>query len=230
MSTSPTSRPIEIAPSILTADYSRLGDVCVELERSGVDLIHWDVMDGNFVPNLSFGADVIASIRPLVSLPFEAHLMVTEPTWILDAMVEAGCSTVMVHSEACLHLHRTLGRIRELGATPAVVINPATPIEDVVEVLDLVGLVLVMSVNPGFGGQSYIASVEAKMQRLRNLIDERGLDIDIEIDGGIAPATIASAASAGANRFVVGSAMFRDTEGFAHATSELRALAVSAQR
>lgn len=230
MSSPAAPRPIEIAPSILTADYSRLGEVCVELERSGVDLIHWDVMDGNFVPNLSFGADIIASIRPLLSIPFEAHLMVTEPTWILDAMVNAGCSTVMVHAEACLHLHRTLGRIRELGATPAVVLNPATSIEAVTEVLDLVGLVLVMSVNPGFGGQSYISSVESKVRRLRDIVNERGLDIDIEIDGGIAPSTIASASSAGANRFVVGSAMFRDSEGFAHATTELRALARAAQR
>jgi ribulose-phosphate 3-epimerase len=131
----------------------------------------------------------------------------------------------MVHQEACLHLHRTLGRIRELGATPAVVINPATPLESIIEVLDLVGLVLVMSVNPGFGGQSYITSVESKMRRLREIITERGLDIDIEIDGGIAPSTITSAAAAGANRFVVGSAMFRDPQGFEHATAELRALA-----
>lgn len=223
-------RAIEIAPSVLTADFASLGDVCIELERAGADLIHWDVMDGNFVPNLSFGADVIASIRPHLSIPFEAHLMVTEPTWILDAMVDAGCSTVMVHAEACVHLHRTLGRIRELGATAAVVVNPATPLESILEVLDLVGLVLIMSVNPGFGGQSYIASVESKVRRLREVIAERDLDIDIEIDGGIAPSTIAAAAGAGANRFVVGSAMFRDPQGFAHATEELRALALGAQR
>lgn len=230
MSATPPLRPIEIAPSVLTADYSRLGEICIDLERSGVDLIHWDVMDGNFVPNLSFGADIIASIRPLVSLPFEAHLMVTEPTWILDAMVDAGCTTVMVHAEACTHLHRTLSRIHELGATPAVVINPATPLEAIIEVLDLVGLVLIMSVNPGFGGQSYIPSVEMKMLRLRQIVMDRGLDIDIEIDGGIAPSTIAAAAGAGANRFVVGSAMFRDPEGFAHATDQLRTTALRAQR
>jgi len=228
MSAAPPSRPIEIAPSVLTADYSRLGEVCVELESAGADLIHWDVMDGNFVPNLSFGAEVIASLRPLLSIPFEAHLMVTEPTWILDAMVGAGCSTVIVHEEACLHLHRTLGRIRELGATPGVVINPATPLDAIVEVLDMVEAVLIMSVNPGFGGQSYIASVESKVRRLRNIVDEQGLVIDIEIDGGIAPNTIGAAAAAGANRFVVGSAMFRDPEGFAHATDELRSLAAAA--
>lgn len=228
MTTPAVPRKIQISPSVLTADYARLGEICVELEQGGADLIHWDVMDGNFVPNLSFGADVIASIRPLLTIPFESHLMVNEPTWILDAMVEAGCSTVMVHAEACRHLHRTLGRIGELGATPAVVINPATPLEAIVEVLDLVGLVLIMSVNPGFGGQSYISTVENKTRRLRDIIIERGLDIDIEIDGGIAPSTIASAASAGANRFVVGSAMFRDPDGFAHATNELRTLGTAA--
>lgn len=227
MSASPR-RPASIAPSVLTADYSRLGDICIELERAGVDRIHWDVMDGNFVPNLSFGAEVIASIRPHLTIPFEAHLMVTEPTWILESMVKAGCETVMVHAEACLHLHRTLGRIAELGAAPAVVLNPATPVEAIENVLDLVSLVLVMSVNPGFGGQQYIASMEPKVRRLRHLIDERGLDIDLEIDGGIAPSTIAAASTAGADTFVVGSAMFRDAEGFAHATDELRTLADSA--
>lgn len=220
-----TPRPVEIAPSVLTADYSRLGEICVELQNAGVDRIHWDVMDGNFVPNLSFGADVIASIRPLLTIPFEAHLMVDEPTWILDAMVGAGCQRIQVHAEACTHLHRTLGAIRELGASASVVLNPATPIEAIANVLDLVDLVLVMSVNPGFGGQSYISSMEAKVTHLRTLLDDRGLDVDVEIDGGIAPATIASARAAGANVFVVGSAMFRDPEGFTHATAELRSLA-----
>ena len=214
---------------MLTADYSRLGEVCVELERAGVDRIHWDVMDGNFVPNLSFGAEVIASIRPLVSLPFEAHLMVTEPTWILESMVDAGCSRLIVHAESCTHLHRTLGRVRELGASPAVVVNPATPIEAIENVLDLVDLVLVMSVNPGFGGQRYLASMEPKVSRLRAILDDRGLDVDVEIDGGIAPETIAAAADAGANVFVVGSAMFRDTEGFAHANRQLLDLAAAAR-
>ena len=214
---------------MLTADYSRLGEVCVELERAGVDRIHWDVMDGNFVPNLSFGAEVIASIRPLVSLPFEAHLMVTEPTWILESMVDAGCSRLIVHAESCTHLHRTLGRVRDLGASPAVVVNPATPIEAIENVLDLVDLVLVMSVNPGFGGQRYLASMEPKVSRLRAILDDRGLDVDVEIDGGIAPETIAAAADAGANVFVVGSAMFRDTEGFAHANRQLLDLAAAAR-
>lgn len=225
-----THRPLAIAPSVLTADYSRLGEICIDLERAGVDRIHWDVMDGNFVPNLSFGADVIASIRPLVSLPFEAHLMVTEPTWILRSMVDAGCERLLVHAESCLHLHRTLGSITELGARPAVVIDPATPIEAITNVLDLVDMVLVMSVNPGFGGQRYLSTMEPKVAHLRRILDERGLDVDIEIDGGIAPSTIGAATRAGANVFVVGSAMFRDELGFAHANTELLELAAAARR
>ena len=200
------------------------------LAAGGVDRIHWDVMDGNFVPNLSFGAGVIASTRPLVTIPFEAHLMVEEPTWILDAMVEAGCSRITVHAEACRHLHRTLGRIRELGVAAAVALNPATPAEAVADVLDLVELVLVMTVNPGFGGQSYIATMEPKIEKIRRLIDEGGHQIDLEVDGGIGPSTIVDAARAGANTFVAGSSLFRDPEGFGHATLQLRSLADEAAR
>ncbi len=224
------SRPVEILPSVLTADYSKLGEACVGLEAGGVDRIHWDVMDGNFVPNLSFGADVIASTRPIVGLAFEAHLMVTEPTWILESMAKAGCTRITVHAEACTHLHRTLGRINELGVAAGVALNPGTPADAVADVLDLVDLVLVMTVNPGFGGQSYLASMEAKISRIRSMIDNANSAIDLEVDGGIAPSTIAAASAAGANAFVVGSAMFRDPEGFAHATTQLRALAEAAGR
>ena len=228
MPSSSSPRPIEILPSVLTADYSRLGEACTALEAGGVDRIHWDVMDGNFVPNLSFGADVIASTRPLVDLPFEAHLMVTEPTWILESMARAGCTRITVHAEACTHLHRTLGRLGELGVAAGVALNPGTPSEAVAEVLDLVDLVLVMTVNPGFGGQSYLGSMESKIARIRSMITESGRSIDLEVDGGIAPSTIGAAAAAGANAFVVGSAMFRDPQGFAHATEELRASAEAA--
>jgi ribulose-phosphate 3-epimerase len=185
-------------------------------------------MDGNFVPNLTFGADVIAATRPLVTVPFEAHLMVTEPTWILDTMVEAGCELLIVHAEACTHLHRTLGRINELGAKASVAINPATPVEAVANVLDLVSMVLVMTVNPGFGGQAYISTMEPKIAQLRKLIVDGGHDVDLEVDGGVGPATIAGAASAGANVFIAGSSLFRDPEGLAHATTQLRALATEA--
>ena len=223
------SRPIQIVPSVLPADFSRLGDEVVALERAGVDAVQWDVMDGNFVPNLTFGADVIAANRSLVEVPFEAHLMVHEPTWILDAMVEAGCRLLIVHAEACTHLHRTLGRIGDLGAAAAVALNPATPVQAVEHVLDLVEMVLVMTVNPGFGGQSYIATMEPKIAELRRLVVERGADVDIEVDGGIAPGTVGGAAGAGANVLVAGSSLFRDPEGLGHATSELRSLAVAAQ-
>jgi ribulose-phosphate 3-epimerase len=230
MSDAPSPRPIEIVPSVLPADFAHLGDACQALEKAGVDRIQWDVMDGNFVPNLTFGADVIAATRPLVSVPFEAHLMVHEPTWILDAMVEAGCRLLIVHAEACQHLHRTLGRVGELGAAAAVALNPATPISAVEHVLDLVEMVLVMTVNPGFGGQAYISTMEPKVAELRRLILDRGLEVDIEVDGGISPTTVAGAAGAGANVLVAGSSLFRDAEGLGHATEELRSLALAAQQ
>jgi len=222
-------RSVEIVPSVLPADFAHLGDAVIDLEKAGVDRIQWDVMDGNFVPNLTFGADVIAATRPLVEIPFEAHLMVTEPTWILETMVEAGCRLLIVHAEACQHLHRTLGRVRELGVAAAVALNPATPVEAVTHVLDLVEMVLVMTVNPGFGGQAYIPTMEPKIAGLRRVIVERGLEVDIEVDGGIGPATIGGAAGAGANVLVAGSSLFRDPEGKAHAVTELRELAVQAQ-
>lgn len=223
------ARPIQIAPSILPADFSRLGEECMALEKAGVDRIHWDVMDGVFVPNMTVGPDVIKSVRPHISVPFEAHLMVADADVLAENFIDAGCDMLIVHPEACLHLHRTLGNIRAMGASPAVVLNPATPISAIEHVLDLCDLVLIMSVNPGFGGQSYIPTMEPKIEALRSRIEARGLDIDIEIDGGIAPTTIAGAASAGANVFVAGSALFRDEEGFHHAVTDLRSRALAAQ-
>ena len=215
---------------MLPADFARLGEECVALEKAGVDRIQWDVMDGHFVPNLTFGPDVIASIRPHVSIPFEAHLMVERPDDLLHRYVEAGCSLIIVHVEACPHLHRTLGRIRELGASAAVALNPGTPVCDVLHVFDLVDLVLVMTVNPGFGGQSYLSSMEVKIEELRDMRDERGFEFDIEVDGGISPATVHGAVAAGANVLVAGSSLFRDEHGLEHAVSELRATAIAAQR
>ena len=148
--------PVQIVPSVLPADFARLGEEVQALEAAGVDLIQWDVMDGQFVPNLTFGPDVIASTRHLVSLPFEAHLMVLTPDLMAERYVAAGCSRLIVHAEACEHLHRTLGHIAELGATAGVALNPATPVSAIAHVLDLVELVLVMTVNPGFGGQAYL--------------------------------------------------------------------------
>jgi ribulose-phosphate 3-epimerase len=225
-------RPVQIAPSVLPVDFSKLGEAVVALDAAGVDLIQWDVMDGQFVPNLTFGPDVIASTRHLTEKPFEAHLMVLTPDVMAKRYVEAGCQRLIVHVEACDHLHRTLGNIRELGATAAVALNPSTPPDELANVLDLVDLVLVMTVNPGFGGQSYIKTMEPKIRVVRDMINRAGLgdSVDLEVDGGISPTTIAGAASAGANVLIAGSALFRDTEGLGHAVSELRGLATSAFR
>jgi ribulose-phosphate 3-epimerase len=217
-----TDRTIEIVPSVLPADFARLGEECVALEKAGVDRIQWDVMDGQFVPNLTFGPDVIAAIRPHVSVPFEAHLMVETPELMLDRYVEAGCDLLLVHAEASVHLHRTLGAIRELGARSGVALNPSTPASAVAHVLDLCDEVLVMTVNPGFGGQAYIATMEPKIREIRRMIVEGGHAVDLEVDGGIGPDTVAGAASAGANVLVAGSSLFRDPEGLEHAVADLR--------
>ena len=220
-------RPIQIAPSVLPADFARLGDEVAALEAAGCDRIQWDVMDGQFVPNLTVGPDVIAAARRHTTLPFEAHLMVLTPDVMAARYIEAGCERLIVHVEACPHLHRTLGAIRELGATAGVALNPATPTSTIAHVLDLVDLVLVMTVNPGFGGQKYIATMEPKMAEVRSMISAAGLDdaVDLEIDGGVGPATIAGAARHGVNVFVAGSSLYRDPLGLAHAVAELKMLA-----
>ena len=225
------ARPIQIAPSVLPADFARLGDEVAALEEAGCDLIQWDVMDGNFVPNLTFGPDVIAAARRHTSLPFEAHLMVTDPDLMAARYVEAGCSRLIVHVEACQHLHRTLQNIASLGATAAVALNPSTPVAEVANVLDLVDLVLVMTVNPGFGGQAYIATMEPKIAEMRVMIDNAGLSdsIDLEVDGGISASTVAGAAGAGANLLIAGSALYRHPDGLAAAVAELRQLATEAR-
>ena len=221
------SRPIAVAPSVLPVDFSRLGDECIALEKAGVDLIHWDVMDGVFVPNLTFGPDVIASTRHLVDLEFEVHLMVVDPDRLIDRYVDAGCSTVLVHAEACDHLHRSLSHIADLGATPGVALNPHTPAEVIRHVRDLLGVVLVMTVNPGFGGQSYIGAMEPKVAEVAAMLD--GYDCALEVDGGIGPSTVADMVAAGADRLVSGSALFGDPEGLEHAVADLRGRAEAAQ-
>jgi ribulose-phosphate 3-epimerase len=226
------ARPIQIAPSVLPADFSKLGEAIVALDSAGVDLIQWDVMDGQFVPNLTFGPDVIASTRHLTKVPFEAHLMVLTPDVMARNYVEAGCQRLIVHVEACTHLHRTLGTIRDLGATAAVALNPSTHPSAIENVLDLVDLVLVMTVNPGFGGQSYIASMESKIAAVRKLINDKGLEdsVDLEVDGGISTKTVGGAAGAGANVLIAGSAMFKHPGGLGAAVSELRELATAARK
>jgi ribulose-phosphate 3-epimerase len=224
------TRPIQIVPSVLPADFARLGDEVAALEAAGVDLIQWDVMDGQFVPNLTFGPDVIAAAREHCTVPFEAHLMVYTPDVMAQQYVDAGCSRLIVHAEACTHLHRTLGNINSMGARAAVALNPATPASAVEHVLDLVDLVLVMTVNPGFGGQAYIATMERKIAEVREMLDERGLSesVELEVDGGIGPSTIEGAVRAGANVLIAGSALYKDPDGLEHAVTELRSLAEAA--
>jgi len=223
------ARPIEIAPSVLPADFSRLGEEVMALDKAGVDRIQWDVMDGHFVPNVTFGPDVIASCRPLVSTPFEAHLMIERPEDLLARYVEAGCERLIVHVETTRHLHRLLGSIEDLGAKAAAALTPATPIDAVAHVLDLCDMVLVMTVNPGFGGQTYIRTMEPKIRELAALIAAGGHDCDIEVDGGIGPETVAGAVAAGANVLVSGSAIFADPGGLTAGVAELRARAESAR-
>ncbi|WP_201274617.1 ribulose-phosphate 3-epimerase [Mycolicibacterium sp. CH28] len=215
----------KLVASVLPANFAELGRDVAAIEKAGIDRIQWDVMDGSFVPNLTFGPDVIAANRDRTTIGFEAHLMVDDPDPMLHRWVEAGCQIVIVHAEACRHLHRTLSQIRDLGARSGVALNPATPLEAVVNVLDLTDLLLVMTVNPGFGGQRYLSSMEAKISAARAEIDHRALDIELEVDGGISPATIGAAAAAGADVFCAGSALFSGSGTMADRTAELRAAA-----
>jgi ribulose-phosphate 3-epimerase len=212
----------EIVASVLGADYSILGEEVTELERAGVNRIQWDIMDGRFVPNLTFGADVVAACRPRATVPFEAHLMVEDPDLWLEPFARAGCEAVLVHQEACRHLHRTLTRTRSLGIRSGVALNPATPLESVRHVLDQVDVLLVMTVNPGFGGQAYLQTMEAKITEAHHLISKSGLQVTIEVDGGISPATARRAREAGAEWLVAGSAILAHPEGKKAAVTELR--------
>lgn len=225
------SLPTLIAPSVLPADFARLGEEVAELEAAGVDLIQWDVMDGQFVPNLTFGPDVIASARPHCSVPFEAHLMVRTPDAMAEEYVDAGCSRLIIHAESTNHLHRTLAHVNALGATAAVALNPATPASSVEHVLDLIDMVLVMTVNPGFGGQAYLPTMEPKIAEVQRMLQAAGRadDVHIEVDGGIGPSTIAGAVSAGANVLIAGSALYGDPKGLEHAVSDLRVRAEAAR-
>jgi ribulose-phosphate 3-epimerase len=215
------SRAVRIAPSILSADFARLGEELVNIERGGADWVHVDVMDGRFVPNITIGPLIVQAVKRSTSLPLDVHLMIVEPERYVPEFVRAGASTVGIHVETCPHLHRSLAQIRESGARACVVLNPSTPAQAIEPVLGDVDQVLVMTVNPGFGGQKFIASMLGKIQQLRRWIDERGLDVALEVDGGIGPETIGAAARAGADVFVAGTAVFgaRDR---AAAIAELR--------
>jgi ribulose-phosphate 3-epimerase len=221
------ARPaIRIAPSILSADFSRLGEEVAAVERAGADAIHVDVMDGRFVPNLTIGPPVVAALRRVTKLPLDVHLMIVEPERYIDRFREAGADWISVHVEACVHLERTLSQIRESGAKASAVLNPATPLSMLDWVLEDLHMVLLMSVNPGFGGQSYLPQITRKIQELRATLDRRGLDVQIEVDGGVKPANVREIARAGANVLVAGSAIF-DEDDYGRAIGALRAGAIA---
>jgi ribulose-phosphate 3-epimerase len=199
---------VKIAPSILSADFGRLAEEVRAVEAAGADWIHVDVMDGRFVPNITMGPVIAKAVRAATKLPVDVHLMIVEPERYVDDFVKAGADRVSVHVEASPHLHRTIQQIQHAGAKAGVVLNPSTPEDTVKYVLDAADLVLVMSVNPGFGGQSFIASALPKLRALRKLIDGSGRTIDLEIDGGVAPSTAHGVVSAGADVLVAGSAVF----------------------
>jgi ribulose-phosphate 3-epimerase len=222
-------RPLAIAPSILSADFGRLGDEIRAITAAGADLIHVDVMDGHFVPNLTIGPMIVEVARRHTSLPLDVHLMITNADSYLDEYAGAGADIIAVHAEACTHLHRTVQRIRQLGKKPCVVLNPATPLDAVTYVLDDLAMVLVMSVNPGFGGQKFIDAVLPKITALRELADQRGLELDIEVDGGIKVDNVARAVAAGANVIVSGSGIF-GTPDYRATIAAMRSHARAAQK
>jgi ribulose-phosphate 3-epimerase len=217
-----TSSQIRIGPSILSANFLKLGEELADAEAAGVDFIHFDVMDGQFVPNISFGLPVLEAIRKATSLPIDVHLMIVQPERYIAQFVEAGADTVTLHAEASLHLNRALHMIAEAGATPSVSINPATPLTAIEEVVSIADQILIMTVNPGFGGQSFIPTMLSKITRLRAMIDEKNPACRLEVDGGVKAENIARIVAAGADTFVVGSAVFRPGVSIQQAMTDLR--------
>jgi ribulose-phosphate 3-epimerase len=214
---------IRIAPSVLSADFARLADAVAEAEAAGADWVHVDVMDGHFVPNITIGVPVVAALRRVTSLPLDVHLMIEKPERYVDAFADAGADWLTVHQEASVHLHRTVEQIRQKEVRPGVSINPGTPLSALAEILPYVDLVLIMSVNPGFGGQRFIPTSTRKIATLRRTLDERGLwPIEIQVDGGIAPGTIGEVVDAGATVVVAGAAVFNDRASVAENIRALR--------
>ena len=218
----PSERPIKIAPSILSADFSRLGEQVAEAEAGGADAIHIDIMDGAFVPNITMGPMIVQAIRRWTTLPFDLHLMIANPERYIADFASAGADTITVHAEACVHLHSVIQQIRASGKHPSVAISPATPISTLEEVIADLDQALVMTVNPGFGGQAFIEAMLSKISRMRALIDERGLTADLQVDGGISADTAAAVARAGANVLVAGSAVYNDRMPVAESIARIR--------
>ncbi|WP_404462212.1 ribulose-phosphate 3-epimerase [Sutcliffiella horikoshii] len=199
---------IKIAPSILSADFANLGKDILDVEQGGADYIHIDVMDGHFVPNITIGPLIVEAVRPITKLPLDVHLMIENPDAYIADFAKAGADIISVHVETCRHLHRTIQHIKSQGVKAGVVINPATPVESIIPILNDVDLVLLMTVNPGFGGQAFIHDVLPKIKQVASLVKERGLSIDIEVDGGVNPETAKLCVEAGANVLVAGSAIY----------------------
>jgi len=216
------NRRVKLAPSILSADFSRLGEQVVEVAKAGADYIHVDVMDGHFVPNITIGAPVVASLRSRTDLPLDVHLMIEQPEAHISQFAEAGASIITVHVEATTHLHRLVESIKDLGVRVGVSLNPATPLSSLDEVLPLLDLVLVMTVNPGFGGQTFIDSMMDKIVRLRRILDERQATAELEVDGGITALIAPKVAKAGAEVLVAGAAIFNSKLGATKALQEMK--------
>ncbi|MED4202628.1 ribulose-phosphate 3-epimerase [Neobacillus mesonae] len=212
---------VKIAPSILSADFSKLGEEVSAVEAAGADYIHVDVMDGHFVPNITIGPLIVEAIRPVTKLPLDVHLMIENPDQYIEAFAKAGADYITVHVEACRHLHRTIQNIKSFGIKAGVVLNPATPAATIQHIISDVDMVLLMSVNPGFGGQKFIPEVLTKISQVKQMADEKGLNIEIEVDGGVNPDTARQCASAGANVLVAGSAIYNQ-ENYANAISQLK--------
>ena len=203
---------IKLAPSILSADFARLLEDVKKVENAGCEYLHIDVMDGHFVPNITLGPAIVQSLRKDVNMVFDAHLMIENPDQYIKEFVDAGCDLIVVHQEACKHLHRTIQNIKSYGIKAGVALNPATSIESIKYVLEEVDMVLIMTVNPGFGGQSFIESMIPKIKELKSLIDKKGLKVDIQVDGGIKPDNVDKVVKAGANIIVAGSAIFNSDD------------------